>query len=358
MASTLKLCRLAHNKCIFNKLFHYSNRTIRTLHQWQFHPLSTLNISTQTYQPNRSPNVSLHRCMSTSTTQDKDNETQETEEQQVEESDESSEEEVESDESDEPNAQTASDTHEKSGNFCSRIMSSMLSSLKGTTTPKPLFSVGTKDDKTSNDSTDILYESNLNEHDMFQISELRIKVQELESELKKYQDALARSHAEKINIQNMNKKDVANSKKFATKGFSKDMLSVMDSLDGCIGAINTQLKDYQEDDNIKSVVEGVKITQNNLMDIFGRHGIKRIEALHQEFDPNFHEALFKMPSSEVPADHVVQVISEGYMLKDTVLRAPKVGVSTEPPQPVAEEPVVDEPVVEDETSIDSEDKKE
>eukprot|EP01084_Bolivina_argentea_P036633 67743_1 len=294
MASTLKLCRLAHNKCIFNKLFHYSNRTIRTLHQWQFHPLSTLNISTQTYQPNRSPNVSLHRCMSTSTTQDKDNETQETEEQQVEESDESSEEEVESDESDEPNAQ---------------------------------------------------------------ISELRIKVQELESELKKYQDALARSHAEKINIQNMNKKDVANSKKFATKGFSKDMLSVMDSLDGCIGAINTQLKDYQEDDNIKSVVEGVKITQNNLMDIFGRHGIKRIEALHQEFDPNFHEALFKMPSSEVPADHVVQVISEGYMLKDTVLRAPKVGVSTEPPQPVAEEPVVDEPVV-DETSIDSEDKKE
>eukprot|EP00483_Globobulimina_turgida_P004997 UN05007 len=135
----------------------------------------------------------------------------------------------------------------------------------------------------------------------------------------------------------MNKKDVENTRKFATKSFSKDMLNVADSLCGCIDAINKDLSDDKMmDENIKSVVDGVKITHNTLMDTFGRHGIAKIEALNKEFDPNFHEALFKQPTDEHPPDHVVLVVSEGYTIKDTVLRAAKVGVSAEAPQTTAQ----------------------
>merc|ERR1712154_732053 len=108
--------------------------------------------------------------------------------------------------------------------------------------------------------------------------------------------------------------------------FSKDILTVADSLDKCIEVVN-------DGNDVKSVIDGVKITQSTLLDTFERHGIKKIKALHEPFDPNYHEALFKMPSAEHPEDTVVQVISEGYTIKDATLRATKVGVSTAPPTP-------------------------
>jgi len=170
-----------------------------------------------------------------------------------------------------------------------------------------------------------------------QIADLQSKVEELESELKKYKEALARSHADIMNIQNMNKKDVENARKFATKSFSKDMLNVADSLQGCLNVVEQQQDAEVSADHIKSVIDGVKVTHNTLMDTFGRHDIKKIESMNVEFDPNVHEALFKMPTNDFAPDTVCQVISEGYTIKDAVLRAAKVGVSTPLPTPTPTE---------------------
>merc|ERR1712087_1032884 len=126
------------------------------------------------------------------------------------------------------------------------------------------------------------------------------------------------------NLQNMSKKDVENARKFATKSFSKDMLNVADALQGCLGVVEQHTQGSADGnmpgEHVKSVIEGVKVTHSTLMDTFGRHDIKKMTALHEEFDPNFHEALFKMPSEEHPND-TVQVVSEGYTIKDAVLRA-------------------------------------
>lgn len=174
-----------------------------------------------------------------------------------------------------------------------------------------------------------------------QIADLQCKVDELESELKKYKDALARSHADIINIQNMSKKDVDNARKFATKSFSKDVLNVADSLQGCLAVVDQQSgggDTAPSSEHIKSVIDGVRLTHRTLMDTFGRHDIQRIESLNMEFDPNVHEALFKMPTDEFAPDTVCQVVSEGYTIKDAVLRAAKVGVATAlPPTPKVEE---------------------
>jgi len=171
------------------------------------------------------------------------------------------------------------------------------------------------------------------------IAELQSKVDELEADLKKYRDALARSHADIMNIQNMNKKDVENARKFATKSFSKDMLNVADSLQGCLTVVDSQPggEEHASAEHIKSVIDGVRVTQSTLLDTFDRHGIKKIESMNAEFDPNFHEALFKMPTNDFAPDAVCQVISEGYTIKDAVLRAAKVGVATPLPTPPSEE---------------------
>merc|ERR1712233_231287 len=93
-----------------------------------------------------------------------------------------------------------------------------------------------------------------------QMNELQNKLETMESELKKYKDALARSHADIVNIQNMNKKDVENARKFATKSFSKDILSVADSLQGCLNVVEQQQDMEVSTDHIKSVIDGVKVT--------------------------------------------------------------------------------------------------
>merc|ERR1712150_397522 len=104
-------------------------------------------------------------------------------------------------------------------------------------------------------------------------------------------------------------------------------------------------------------IEGVRITQRTLIDTFARHDIVQIKSLGEEFDPNFHEALFKMPSEEHPKDTVVQVVSEGYTIKDAVLRAAKVGVSTPPTTPTPVTTETDEESVE-EQEMSGDEKKE
>eukprot|EP01084_Bolivina_argentea_P001553 2867_1 len=313
MTTVVKLTQRVPNRSIFNKLFHYSNKTLSTFTKCHVYPSHIMSINKNIHSLNIYPS---QHYRSFSTTQDKNNEEQqESEDEQYE-----SEEEIESDESDEQNHT------EKSGNFSSRILS-FFTPNRNTNKSIETFSVGTKNEN---------IEIEINDEYSYdiQIRNLELKISELHTEVKKYQDALARSHADIINIQNMNKKDVENARKFATKSFSKDMLNVADSLTGCIDAINNHINKTGEqmDENLKSVIDGVKITQNTLIDTFSRHGITKIESLHTEFDPNFHEALFKQPTNEHPPDTVVQVVAEGYAIKDTVLRAAKVGVATGMPQ--------------------------
>merc|ERR1719464_1615027 len=183
------------------------------------------------------------------------------------------------------------------------------------------------------------------------ISELESTISSLNAEVSKYRDALVRRSADILNLQNMNKKDVENAKKFAVSKFSKDMLNVADALSGCLGVVDEHTQGGKElpSAEVQSVIEGVRITHSTLIDTFARHDIIPIKALGEEFDPNFHEALFKMPSEDYPNDTVVQVVAEGYTIKDAVLRAAKVGVSTAPPTPVT--PQTDEESVEEEQEV-------
>ncbi len=86
-----------------------------------------------------------------------------------------------------------------------------------------------------------------------------------------------------------------------------------------------------EDEALKALVEGVEVTGREMDRLLEKHGITRIAAVGERFDPHRHQAMFEVPDPSVPAGTVVQVMQEGYQIGDRVLRAALVGVSKDGP---------------------------
>ena len=87
------------------------------------------------------------------------------------------------------------------------------------------------------------------------------------------------------------------------------------------------------DEALRNLVTGVELTERQLMDGFGKHGLKRIDAMGEKFDSNLHQAMFEVPGTDKPAGTVVQVLQPGYVLNDRLVRAAMVGVAKGDPRP-------------------------
>ena len=78
---------------------------------------------------------------------------------------------------------------------------------------------------------------------------------------------------------------------------------------------------------LKTLIDGVDLTARDLVNVFGRHGVKKLEPEGEKFDPNFHQAMFEAPNELLPAGTVMQVMQSGWKIGDRVLRPALVGVS-------------------------------
>jgi molecular chaperone GrpE len=81
------------------------------------------------------------------------------------------------------------------------------------------------------------------------------------------------------------------------------------------------------DPAVQQLVSGVEATERALLETLGRHGIRRIEAQGGAFDPERHEAVFEVTGSEHPEGTVAEVLQEGYLHHDRLLRPAMVGVA-------------------------------
>ena len=98
------------------------------------------------------------------------------------------------------------------------------------------------------------------------------------------------------------------------------MLSVSDNL-------NRAKESAQDADALVAIIEGIDVTARDFAHNLEKHGVVRIPAEGERFDPNRHQAMFEVPDESVPSGTVVQQVQEGYMIGDRVLRAALVGVS-------------------------------
>ncbi len=146
----------------------------------------------------------------------------------------------------------------------------------------------------------------------------------LDAEKAELKDKLLRTLAEMENLRRRTARDVQDARNYAVTAFARDMLNVADNI---ARALENVPKDAEG--ALKTVVEGVALTERDLLKTLERHGVKKLEPVGQKFDPNFHQAMFEAPS-EHPPGMVSTLVQAGYAIADRVLRPALVGVSKGP----------------------------
>ena len=158
-------------------------------------------------------------------------------------------------------------------------------------------------------------ENNISEEEKLEISSEE-KIEELE-------DKLLRTVAEMDNMRKRSDKERSEAYKIGASIFIKDMLPIIDNLQRAL----TSFVDDEGSDT-KSFVDGTNAILRDFESLLDKTGVKTINPEGEKFDPNFHEAMFEIPSDEHEAGIILQVIEQGYVLENRLLRAAKVGVST------------------------------
>lgn len=156
----------------------------------------------------------------------------------------------------------------------------------------------------------------------------------LEAQVAELKDKYLRAHAEMENTRRRAEKDVADARNFSIAGFARDMLAVADNLGRALSAIDPAVRE-SADNTLKTLLEGVELTNRELAKTLEKHGVRLLDPLDQKFDPNFHQAMFEIPDDSVPPGTVKQVVQPGYAIGDRVLRPAMVGVSKAVPKEAA-----------------------
>ena len=157
-------------------------------------------------------------------------------------------------------------------------------------------------------------------------------------EAAEFKDRLLRTLADMENLRRRTEREVTDARQYAIANFARDLLGVADNMERALGTLSADFRD-QADPVIKSHIEGVEITERELIKVMEKHGIRKFDPQGQKFDPNLHQAMMQVPDPSVPDGTVVQVMQPGYMIADRVLRPALVGVSKGGPkaEPAANE---------------------
>ncbi len=159
-------------------------------------------------------------------------------------------------------------------------------------------------------------------------------VEALKAENAELRDRFLRLAAEMDNLRRRTERDVKDAKSYSVAGFARDMLAVSDNLRRALEAVPAEMR-AGADATLTTLLEGVELTERSMLSALERHGVKKIEAEGQKFDPNFHQAMFEVPNPAVPNNTVLQVVQAGYTIGERVLRPAMVGVAKGGPKDAA-----------------------
>jgi molecular chaperone GrpE len=157
-------------------------------------------------------------------------------------------------------------------------------------------------------------------------------VEQLAREAADNKDKLLRSLAEMENMRRRTDRQVADAREYGITAFARDVLAVADNMNRALSAIDPQLR-ATADAGLKSLLEGVELTERELLKVLEKHGVKKFEPAGEKFDPNLHQAMYEVPDPSLPNGTVAQVVQAGYMIGDRVLRPALVGVAKARPKP-------------------------
>jgi molecular chaperone GrpE len=146
-----------------------------------------------------------------------------------------------------------------------------------------------------------------------------------EGELAAMKDQALRALAEAENTRRRTERELADMSKYAVTSFARDLVGVIENLQRAVDSIPADLKASQP--AVANLAVGVEMTLTELLGIFTRQGIQRIDPMGQKFDHNFHQAVAQIESPNAEAGTVVQVLQAGYVIHDRLLRPAMVAVA-------------------------------
>lgn len=145
-----------------------------------------------------------------------------------------------------------------------------------------------------------------------------------EEQVAQLKDQLLRALAENENARRRAQREVEDARKYAVANFARDVLTVADNLSRALAAVPEDAKGHEE---LSALVEGVSLTERELLAMMERHGIRKIEPKGEKFDHNLHQAMFEAEVAGVEAGTVIEVAQAGYVIGDRLLRPAMVGVA-------------------------------
>lgn len=150
------------------------------------------------------------------------------------------------------------------------------------------------------------------------------ELEELRAERDELRDKFMRALADAENSRKRSERDRKEAEQYGGSKLARDMLPVYDNLKRALDAVDEDLRAQAA-----GLIEGVELTMRELLNIFSKHGITLISPQEgDEFDPQQHQAMFEAPVPGTKAGQIIQVMAEGFMLHDRLLRPAQVGVSS------------------------------
>ena len=144
----------------------------------------------------------------------------------------------------------------------------------------------------------------------------------LKKELSENKDKLLRSLAESENTRKQMEKIRIETNKYGVQPLAREILNVVDNFNRALN-----LKD---DNNEKSLEEGLTLIQKEILSILEKFNVKKIKALGEDFNANFHQAMFEKETNEFESGKVCEIVQDGYTFHDRLLRPVLVGVAKKP----------------------------
>ena len=165
---------------------------------------------------------------------------------------------------------------------------------------------------------------NLQNDNQIEDDEHEIKLEDLVKERDELKDKLMRSLAESENVRKRALKDRQDAEIYAVSKMSRDILSVYDNLQRALDLAEDIL-----DEKSLPMIEGLELTKKDLLEIFKRNKIEKIEPISgDKFDPKLHQAMMEAPSDDIEKGHIIGVLTVGFLIGDRLLRASNVTVSS------------------------------
>jgi molecular chaperone GrpE len=152
--------------------------------------------------------------------------------------------------------------------------------------------------------------------------------EQLVAERDALKDRLIRTMAEAENTRKRGERDRRDAEIYGGSKLARDLLSVYDNMKRALDSV-----DDAQRESSKALIEGIELTLRELLSTFAKHKIERLSPeIGDKFDPKLHQAMFEAPVPGIEAGHVIQMMAEGFVIGDRLLRPAQVGVASAQPK--------------------------